>query len=379
MRKRNLRVFLLLLLFPVVLRIPAHAATVPYFTYSVDKPSVVRGELVKLQINAGQVPDTAAGFRMRVGYNAAALGFVRTETSSQIKSGTMVTNSVSNPICSVYVCNVDQGAAPQLSGNIISFVFQVKDGAASGDTVINAHIDEVCNYAAKQLDVDIEENLTVSIEPPEEEPSDEASLSRLAPYNGELVPEFSPDVYQYRLSVDYTVESVEFYARAEEGGTVKINRKSLFKPGTDTPIVATVKSADKANQVQYVVLVSRAERPAGAAGLSTGPARFDEKASQPEKTNSNQAKPSEKGTAKGTAELPAREDDFSAAAEAGNQVQPQTAQTAAQPYTNTGYGGRNIYMIGNQMPVYVNGMLTAALCLMLGIALSLYLKIKPGK
>ncbi|TQI67086.1 cadherin-like beta sandwich domain-containing protein [Clostridium sp. KNHs216] len=373
MKKRDLRVFLLLLLFPVILRIPAHAATVPYFTYSVDKPSAARGELVKLQINAGQVPDTAAGFRMRVGYRAAALSFVRTETSSQIKSGTMVTNSVSNPICSVYVCNVDQGTAPQLSGNIISFVFQVRDGAPSGDTVINAHIDEVCNYAAKQLDVDIEENLTVSIEPPEEEPSDEAALSRLAPYNGELVPEFSPDVYQYRLSVDYTVESVEFYARAEEGGTVKINRKSLFKPGTDTPIVATVTSADKANQVQYVVLVSRAERPVAAAGLSSGPPRSGEKASGPEKTNSNQAKLSEKGTA----EMPAREDDFSAAAEAENQAQPQTVQTAAQPYTNTGYGGRNIYMIGNQMPVYVNGMLTAALCLMLGIALSLYLKIKP--
>lgn len=373
MKKRDLRVFLLLLLFSVILRIPAHAATVPYFTYSVDKPSAARGELVKLQINAGQVPDTAAGFRMRVGYHAAALSFVRTETSSQIKSGTMVTNSVSNPICSVYVCNVDQGTAPQLSGNIISFVFQVRDGAPSGDTVINAHIDEVCNYAAKQLDVDIEENLTVSIEPPEEEPSDEAALSRLAPYNGELVPEFSPDVYQYRLSVDYTVESVEFYARAEEGGTVKINRKSLLKPGTDTPIVATVTSADKANQVQYVVLVSRAERPVAAAGLSSGLPRSGEKASGPEKTNSSQAKLSEKGTA----EMPAREDDFSAAAEAENQAQPQTVQTAAQPYTNTGYGGRNIYMIGNQMPVYVNGMLTAALCLMLGIALSLYLKIKP--
>lgn len=373
MKKRDLRVFLLLLLFSVILRIPAHAATVPYFTYSVDKPSAARGELVKLQINAGQVPDTAAGFRMRVGYHAAALSFVRTETSSQIKSGTMVTNSVSNPICSVYVCNVDQGTAPQLSGNIISFVFQVRDGAPSGDTVINAHIDEVCNYAAKQLDVDIEENLTVSIEPPEEEPSDEAALSRLAPYNGELVPEFSPDVYQYRLSVDYTVESVEFYARAEEGGTVKINRKSLLKPGTDTPIVATVTSADKANQVQYVVLVSRAERPVAAAGLSSGLPRSGEKASGPEKTNSSQAKLSEKGTA----EMPAREDDFSAAAEAENQAQPQTVQTAAQPYTNTGYGGRNIYMIGNQMPVYVNGMLTAALCLMLGVALSLYLKIKP--
>ncbi|MGX8702591.1 cadherin-like beta sandwich domain-containing protein [Caproiciproducens sp.] len=373
MKKQNFRAFLLLLLLPVLLRIPAYAATVPYFTYSVDKPSAARGELVKLQINAGQVPDTAAGFRMRIRYHAEALSFVRTETSSQIKSGTMVTNSVSNPICSVYVCNVDQGAAPQLSGNIISFVFQVRDGASSGDTVIDAHIDEVCNYAAKQLDVDIEENLTVSIEPPEEEPSDEAALSRLAPYNGELVPEFSPDVYRYRLSVGYAVESVEFYARAEEGGTVKINRKSLFRPGTDTPIVATVTSADKTNQVQYVVLVSRAEKPAGAVGLSSDPPRSAGKASGQEKTASNQAKLSEKGTAETTAR---EEDGFSAAAEAENQAQPQAAPTAAQPNA-AGYGGRNVYIIGNQMPVYVVGMLTAALCILLGIALSLYLKIKP--
>lgn len=367
-----------LVLVPLVLLVisivSAQAAAIPYFTYSLDKSSAARGELVKLQINAGQVPDTAAGFRMRISYNAAILSFVRTETSSQIKSGTMVTNSTSNPICSVYVCNVDQGTAPELSGNIISFVFQVKESAAAGNTAIGAHVDQVCNYAAKQLDVDIAESLTVSVKPPEEEPSDEAALAGLEPYQGKLVPEFSPDVYQYRMYVNDHVESVEFYARAEEGGSVKINRKSLFKAGTDTPIVATVTSADKQNKAQYVILVSRADKPGAAATVNSGLPSEAEKTSRPAKTVTTQTEFAEKETAADAADgkdgLPGTPNDFT-------QSQQQAVQTAVQPSANTNRVERNIYIIGNQMPVYLVGMLTAALCIMIGIALSFYLKIKP--
>ena len=366
--------FLVSFVLLVISLISAQAAAIPYFTYSLDKPSAARGELVKLQINAGQVPDTAAGFRMRISYNAAALSFVRTETSSQIKSGTMVTNSTANPICSVYVCNVDQGAAPELSGNIISFVFQIRENAV-GDTVIGAHIDQVCNYAAKQLDVDIAESLTVSVKPPEEEPSDEAALAGLEPYQGKLVPEFSPDVYQYRMYVNDNVESVEFYARAEEGGSVKINRKSLFKAGTDTPIVATVTSADKQNKAQYMILVSRADKPGAAAAVNSGLPSGEEKTSRPGKTVSTQTEFAGKepvaDAVDGKDGLPGTSDDFT-------QSQQQAVQTAVPPSVNTAnHADRNIYIIGNQMPVYLVGMLTAALCIMIGIALSFYLKIKP--
>jgi len=366
--------FLVPLVLLVISLVSAQAAAIPYFTYSLDKSSAARGELVKLQINAEQVPDTAAGFRIKIAYNAAALSFVRTETSSQIKSGTMVTNSTSNPICSVYVCNVDQGAAPELSGNIISFVFQVKDSASAGDTSIGAHIDQVCNYAAKQLDVDIAENLTVSVKPPKAEPSDEAALAGLEPYQGKLVPEFSPDVYQYRMYVNDNVESVEFYARAEEGGSVKINRKSLFKAGTETPIVATVTSADKQNKAQYVILVSRADKPGAATAVNSGSPSVTERTSRPAKTVSEQTGFAGKETAADAADgpdgLPEAPDNFT-------QSQQQAVQTAVQPSANTSHADRNIYIIGNQMPVYLVGMLTAALCIMIGIALSFYLKIKP--
>nr|WP_319489041.1 cadherin-like beta sandwich domain-containing protein [uncultured Caproiciproducens sp.] len=366
--------FLLSLFLLVILRIPANAATMPYFTYSLDKESVACGELVKLQINAGQTPDTAAGFRMRVAYNTAELSFVRTETSSQIKSGTMVTNSTANPICSVYVCNVDKGVAPELSGNIISFVFQVKNGTSAGKTTIGAHIDEVCDYQAKQLDVDIQENLTVNIEPQAQTPSDEAVLSELEPFQGVLVPEFSPDVFQYRMYVKYNVESVEFYASAQENGTVKINRKTLLKAGTDTPIVATVTSANKETKTQYVILVSRADKPNAVAGESSGVATQSEKTSRPAKTTSEQAGQSGDGLTAGTVTVgkDGSPENFQEA-----EPEQQPVQEMAQQSAITGHADRNIYIIGNQMPIYLVGMLTAALCIMIGISLSFYLKIKP--
>lgn len=261
----SLLVLVLLALFPL----PVFAdETVPYFTYSLDKQSAVSGELVKLKINANSNTDTAAGFRMIINYDAAVVSFVRTENSSQIKSGTMVTNSQSNPIYGVYVCNTDQTSAPALSGNIISFVFKVNDDVREGKTKIGAHIDEVCNYQAKQLNLNFDEDLTLHVEP-EVQLSAEAYLTTLTPLKGTLAPQFAEDVFTYTMRVNDDVTSVEFAATAGENGRVKINRKTLQKAGSNTAIIATVTSADQKTTSQYVVTVSRAEKPATADSVNS--------------------------------------------------------------------------------------------------------------
>ena len=200
--KRNLLATSLLffLMLPMFFLPTAFAdETVPYFTYSMDKQSAVSGDIVKLKINANHKDDTAAGFRMVINYDASVVSFVRTETSSQIKSGTMVTNSQSNPIISVYVCNADKTTAPELSGNIISFVFKVNDDVPEGKIQIGAHIDEVCNYQSQQLNLNFDENLALKVEP-QGQLSSEAYLTALTPFNGTLTPSFSRDVLEYFMS-----------------------------------------------------------------------------------------------------------------------------------------------------------------------------------
>lgn len=367
--------FFIVLLLLTLIKVDASADPVPYFTYSLDKTSVSSGDFIKVQLNANQTADTAAGFRMTIDYDAAAFSFVRTETSAQIKSGTMYTNSTGNPIRSVYVCNVDRPTAPELSGNILSFVFQVKDGAPAGKANIGAHIDDVCNYDSKRLDVSVHQTLTAAIQPPEEAPSNEASLFSLQPYQGRLEPPFSPDIYKYNLYVDSNVNSIEFSAAAQDGGTVRINRKTLFKAGTETPIVATVTSADKKAKTDYVITVFRGENPVPISDTASGKAESGKSAKPKDPYQSLKAKKTEKEAKRQTE--PAGE-YATATAEPGQEEQ-QAVQASVQQPSYSNRADRNIYIIGNQMPTFFIGMLTTALCLMLGILLTFYLRIPPKK
>lgn len=262
MRKKISCFFLLWILLIVCFPAGVHAETMPYFTFSLNTQEVFANDEIEVQINANEMPDTAAGFRMAISFDDTRLSFVRTETSAQIKTGTMDTNSAGNPIYSVYVCNVDKGLAPVLSGNIISFVFQVKEGAAEGRAGFHARIDQICNYQEQSLNLDYEEDLSFSVLSAGQ-PSGAAYLKSLVPAFGQLSPSFSPDNFVYSMEVPYNVSSVEFMAEAGEGGSVSISRRTLGKEGSQTSIIASVTSADGQSVAQYVVLVRRAEESGG--------------------------------------------------------------------------------------------------------------------
>lgn len=380
--KKFLNAVLLLFLFlgaAVMQPVNARAETVPYFTFSLNTESVSSGDLVKLRINANQTADTAAGFRMRVGYDDKILSFVRTETSGQIKSGTMATNSSGNPILSVYVCNTDRAAAPELSGNIISFVFKVKEEVSNGTTNLEAHIDQICNYQAKQLNLNYDENMPLTVKQPVGK-SDEAYLNALVPSAGKLSPEFSSDVYEYTLSVDCDVRSVEFTADAGRNGTVKINRKSLGKAGSKTNIVATVTSEDKKNKAQYVITVSRAAAPEDSETDSrsgTAAAKVQGKSKQTESAGSGRrASGGKTDRAVNSGSYTPKSDAVLETTEVGQTENGEAAQ--AQPAYADG-GGRNIILVGNQMPVFVTALLAVLLCVLVGILLTFWLKLNGKK
>lgn len=379
------RIFAALLLLTLTFCLPpvvASADTVPYFTFSLDTESAPPDGLVRMEINANRMPDTAAGFRMTVDYDADVLSFVRTETSSQIKTGTMMTNSESNPIRSVYVCDVDKGAAPVLSGNIISFVFKVRDDAPDGRTEIGAHIDQICNFQAKQLNLNYDEDLALDIDP-EQTSSGNAYLRSLVPLTGSLTPHFSSNIFEYKMDVDSNVNTVEFEAAAGDGGTVKINRKTLGRAGTDTVILATVTSANKKAQVQYAVTVHRREAPSTESGveeISSVPAAAVGAAGTPgTKSGGSPSGRGVKGTASAATAAQGAEPsegvegiDGTHAAVGGN---PQTV-LGQPPLAQGGNSNRNIYIIGNQMPSYVVVLLAVVVLIELGILLAPWLNPK---
>ena len=373
--KKLIKILSLFLTFSLLVctGIVASAKTMPYFTYSLDKEEAYCGDFVKLQINANRVPDPAAGFKITVGYDSSVLSFICTETSSKIKSGTLVTNCDNNPIYSVYVCNTDKNEAPELSGNIISFVFKINDDASLGKAGINVRLNDVCNYQAEDLNLTIEEELSLNIIDLDKNTpaSSKAMLSALQPFQGSLVPSFSPNVYKYSMEVDSDVNAVEFAASAYDGGTVKINRKSLQKPGTVTPILITVTSEDKKEKAYYAVDVKRLSAPEKVSSKTNKGSNVSKKTSSKTPAGIKKATGTNKSGKVSNSNTNKKDGSYVPASDMlSKNGQP------AQQLGDVQAGSRNIYVIGNQAPVYIIGMLIAVLCILVGIVLCFYLKIK---
>ena len=157
----------------------------PAFSFRLDRQAASGGELVQLKMEAGPAGKRAAGFRARVQYDGSALQYVETKTASRLGSGTVRVNGDSNPVYAVYVCGVGGKSAPSLSGTVLTFVFQVKSGAA-GSAFLRADADDICDFSGSPLAPDCSSALWLETSPAL---SDEARLTALEPSAGTLEPE----------------------------------------------------------------------------------------------------------------------------------------------------------------------------------------------
>ncbi len=96
----------------------------------------------------------------------------------------------------------------------------------------------------------------------EEKPalSDDARLLSLVPQNGTLTPAFSPNVYEYSLTVPYEITTMTFEGEPVEGATYRVNRKNLGSGGSDTVFEITVTAEDGETKAVYQVTVHRNEK-----------------------------------------------------------------------------------------------------------------------
>ncbi|MCI1982399.1 MAG: cadherin-like beta sandwich domain-containing protein [Oscillospiraceae bacterium] len=361
--------------------LPVPAQALSYcFSFQTDRLQAVPGDLVRLKIRADQSV-AAAGFRAKVQYDDSSFRFVGTEQSSRLKSGTLRTNSASNPVCSVYVCNAKKGrkSAPKLYGTVLTYVFEVKKDASPDTAELDAQVDEICDYSGTGLSGICSKNFTLEISRTK---SGKACLTALEPSEGKLSPEFDPGICRYTLTVASGVRSVSFRAEAAAGASVSVSRKSLGAAGTSTPIVIRVTSADKKNTQVYEVDVTRAAktkrlevslpdisraRPSesvlsekySSPGIPPGGT-----AENPESAGFSDAGPS-RGKASGSGGAARPE---SARSESGTAVilpAPPSAALKSAPAA--------INLVENRMPAYLVGMLACGFCIVTGIALELWL------
>ena len=364
----------------------AKADTAPYFTFSLDHADASKGDLVRVRVQARTSADPAAGFRARVFYDSDSLTFAGTESSAKIQSGTLETNSISDPVCCVYVCNTDKGTAPSLSGNVLTFVFQVRSGAKPGQSTVTADIDQICGYSGGILGSDCGETMQFRIEGGS---SSGAELRNLEPSTGRLFPDFSPDVSDYEMWVASSVESVTFDADAADGGRVKISRKSLHSAGSDTIITITVTSEDGSSKTDYQVTVHREEAPPSSKEESRLPVPSASAGSGREKRSSSTRSSSAAGTVfprgKNVSSGPDQGSTVASRAEERfGSMEPEAVPAAGfvsaaqgQAQASAPESTVRVVLVRDQMPSFFTGMLAAVLCAVAGIALNLWLS--PGR
>lgn len=373
-----------------MITIPA-AAEWSGFSFQLSSQSVSKEDIVELKVRLNQ-STAVAGFRVRVAYDDSVLQYVGTESSPDMENGTLQTNGESNPVYSVYVCNVEKEYAPRLSGTVLTFLFQVKEDAPIGDTALSASIDEVCDYSGDSLDMDSYTTLPLNIK---QNVSKQAYLTALEPSQGTLSPEFSPNVTYYNLSVGSDVRSVTFQANAAENASVKVSRKSLNDAGTDTPILVTVTSSDGKTQTQYHITVSRAKKEEESEASEDSKACTTHSSSSKSKArhtlDSSQHLPRSKfSRLRRTSESEAAERALQAVKKKKNRSRhSEQAETSSQAVMgeetvqnvpvaaeNHVQSASGLTIVQNRMPTYFIGMLAAGFCIVIGIALCLWFSVK---
>ena len=375
--RRNFTIACLCLLLVGMLPVLSAARSPAYFSYSLDSDSVMQGEAVRLNVTAYKTEDTAAGFRLKVSYDEDVLNYISTETSGAIKSGTMHTSCSSGLISCVYVCNPEKGYAPKLSGQVVSFVFEVGENAKQDSTALTVSADQICDYDGNPLDADnTEKKLNLKIL---SSPSSEAYLLNLKPSVGTLEPEFSASVHTYQLHVGSDVDKVTFEADAADFGTARANRTTLYRAGTETPITVTVTSEDKTQTSQYLIQVQREERmqSSSSAGASNSADHEEQALSEepissehensPQSNSSVSSQTHGESYADGQKQFTPEETVFSE--QHSIAMNSESAQLDQDE-------DRTLILVGDRMPSFFTGMFAAVLCITVGIIISLWLPIR---
>lgn len=322
---------------------PAVAAE-PSFSFKTDRQNASAGDVISLHVAVGPAAGVA-GFRLRVAFDSSVLQFAGVSPEAQIEPGTMQTNEEADPVCSVYVCNVDRGFAPALSGTILTYRFLVRGGVTKGTTELCACVDETCDFSGKDMRLDAFQTNTLNLASSAADAG--TSLTALEPSEGMLQPSFSPEIHSYRLDVGAAVDSVSFRTEVADGAHVSVSRRTLLAPGSRTPVTVTVTSADGKTRAVYTVMVVRAQKNAGGSVTASQSSGKNEKAEKALAAARNGTQST--GAAGGPA--------ASAAAALQQNLAPLT-------------------VVQDRMPVFLTGMLAAGFCIVTGILLSVWFRQK---
>lgn len=215
------------------------------------------------------------------------------EDSQKVSGGYLVSTVENGSLRAVYSSWSDDGGLGS-----VSFEFK----GAKGADITGARVQVWVEQAAAPVEVPDMAPVSVSYDGASPA-SSEADLLVLRPSAGELEPEFSQDILEYRVEVPYSVEEMSFGMSASPGARVSVNRKNLGSGGSSTPFKLTVTAEDGVTKRVYTVTVHRAaySPPTPKPTATPKPTRTPKPTATPRPTKAPTSEPSPAKTPKSSA------------------------------------------------------------------------------
>lgn len=213
-----------------------------------------------------------AAFRLTLTFDSSMAEFKGIEPSkltdaTQFDYNNAEINETSNNQLTIVFLSEDE-AVPLKKGAseaIFYLRFRASESLTPGKFPLKAEMDGIADENVNELpcnEIKIDDIEITAKQLPD------CTLSSLSIEGVTLEPEFSPNVYEYTVSVPYETDRLEISATpSDENAKVTISRKTLEKAGTPTNISVTVTAADKRMKIIYKITVNRQEKE-GATGTN---------------------------------------------------------------------------------------------------------------
>ena len=197
------------------------------FDFLVPEPPSSDARLVYLAPDVGE---------LEPGFSPGCLGYTMT-VPYEVDAITFIAEPVAGAVCRVNRKNLGSGG----SDTVFEITVTAEDGETKNVYQVTVHRQEKEEEEKPNL-------------------SDDARLLSLTPQTGTLTPAFSPDVFEYSLTVPYEVTTMAFEGKPVEGATYRVNRKNLGSGGSNTLFEITVTAEDEETKNVYQVTVHRQEK-----------------------------------------------------------------------------------------------------------------------
>lgn len=222
-------------------------------------------------------------------FDAEVISNAKAELPESVKSRHMYTSQQDGRFALVYTAK-DGGVLTEP----FTLVFRTERGAEFDAVTVSFSVTDAANAVGQELidTVQTTEKTFTYVK----EPEIGAALLSLIPPTGTLSPSFDPEMFQYSLSVPFSVTSLVFDAQPAEDCSVRVNRKNLGAGGSTVDFEFTVTSESGETAV-YTVAVTRETKPVTAVAGKTGTS-----AAVKEKDAASSEKPAESEAAEANVE-----------------------------------------------------------------------------